>query len=99
MSIETIKPAVRFGLRERARFDFNGASWVAYDDELLLDVIPAEQFDAETSHTDYSRWCSSTSSAPRAVYIEAGRILNLDVYQSGAEGTVRQPEFESDDNV
>ena len=92
MTTDTALPAVRFDLRERARFDFDGAAFVAYDDGQMMDVIPAEQFDSETSEGDYSLWCSATNTAPRPVYVEAGRILGLDSFLSGANGTIRQPE-------
>ena len=88
MSITEPTPAARWDLNERARFDFEGVEWVAYDDGAYIDVIDAADFDAETYELDYSEWCHGNQAAPAVVYLAAAEQMGIE-FTSGAGFTVK----------
>jgi hypothetical protein len=81
-------PADRFDLREMARETIGSREWVLYSDGVLADAIPADDFDEETEQTDYSLWCSSTTTGGRHEIIALMRASGIDHVNSGACGGV-----------
>jgi hypothetical protein len=83
----TQTPAAAFNLDTVHRFEAWGREYVVYGDGQHREVIPAAQYDRETEETDYSLWCTVTTTAPLHVYRAAAWFLGD--YQSAVHGTVQ----------
>ena len=82
-------PAARFDLAEVARFDHNGAEFVVYYDGGYTDVVEADDFDAETTESDYNEWCHDVGGLTEAIYkIAACHVNDAQGFTSGAHATV-----------
>lgn len=78
-----------FDLTEMGRTTINGIDWVLYFDGALADAVEAEQYDnvpEGTTATDYSDWCSGTTTADQETLGLILHALEIPSVNSGAHG-------------
>lgn len=87
---KAILPTDRWDLIELDRVTIDGTEWVVYsDDGPYTWAVTAKDYDAETTETDYSLWCSGTTGAGdtdlcRRILQECDDYLVSAIYSCGA---------------